>query len=573
MKYGVGFILYVLMLIPVSALSQYELKISGDHLPAVKYKSNLTDSVLVIKEINKLLNQYQSDGYLAASVDSVSFNQHKVNATIVIGERYKWAALSRGNVDERIWNETGRSEKRWVNTKITPESFAGIFKSLLTWYENHGYPFAEIKLVNQNWEGNTLSGQIHIEKNDLITIDSVIVRGNAKLSRIYLQNYINIKNGDVYNESVIRGISIRLKELPMVNETAPFIVSFEGGKAIIILSLANRKASQVDGIIGVLPDDNKKGKIKLSGDLRLKLISAFGRGEQFEINWKQPVANTQDLRTRINYPFLFSTPFGMEGGLAIYKRDTTYIDVNLNAAIQYMLRGNSYLKLFVTNKKTSLLSTSSLVNATVLPSYADMVNTTYGLNLRREKTDYRLNPTSGYIVDITAGAGRKKILKNPNLNIELYNNIKLNTETYQSELSADVFFPIGSRFVLNTGMMAAWMNSKNVFSNEQYRIGGLKTLRGFDEESIYATQYYIGKTEFRYLLDRNSFLQLFYNQAYYASETLKENHYDKPLGFGAGITFETKLGIFSLNYAVGKQFSNPIQFRSAKIHFGIVNYF
>ncbi|MBS1764860.1 MAG: BamA/TamA family outer membrane protein [Bacteroidetes bacterium] len=573
MKYGVGFILYVLMLIPVSALSQYELKISGDHLPAVKYKSNLTDSVLVIKEINKLLNQYQSDGYLAASVDSVSFNQHKVNATIVIGERYKWAALSRGNVDERIWNETGRSEKRWVNTKITPESFAGIFKSLLTWYENHGYPFAEIKLVNQNWEGNTLSGQIHIEKNDLITIDSVIVRGNAKLSRIYLQNYINIKNGDVYNESVIRGISIRLKELPMVNETAPFIVSFEGGKAIIILSLANRKASQVDGIIGVLPDDNKKGKIKLSGDLRLKLISAFGRGEQFEINWKQPVANTQDLRTRINYPFLFSTPFGVEGGLAIYKRDTTYIDVNLNAAIQYMLRGNSYLKLFVTNKKTSLLSTSSLVNATVLPSYADMVNTTYGLNLRREKTDYRLNPTSGYIVDITAGAGRKKILKNPNLNIELYNNIKLNTETYQSELSADVFFPIGSRFVLNTGMMAAWMNSKNVFSNEQYRIGGLKTLRGFDEESIYATQYYIGKTEFRYLLDRNSFLQLFYNQAYYASETLKENHYDKPLGFGAGITFETKLGIFSLNYAVGKQFSNPIQFRSAKIHFGIVNYF
>jgi outer membrane protein assembly factor BamA len=573
LKYGVGFILYVLMLIPVSALSQYELKISGDHLPAVKYKSNLTDSVLVIKEINKLLNQYQSDGYLAASVDSVSFNQHKVNATIVIGERYKWAALSRGNVDERIWNETGRSEKRWVNTKITPESFAGIFKSLLTWYENHGYPFAEIKLVNQNWEGNTLSGQIHIEKNDLITIDSVIVRGNAKLSRIYLQNYINIKNGDVYNESVIRGISIRLKELPMVNETAPFIVSFEGGKAIIILSLANRKASQVDGIIGVLPDDNKKGKIKLSGDLRLKLISAFGRGEQFEINWKQPVANTQDLRTRINYPFLFSTPFGVEGGLAIYKRDTTYIDVNLNAAIQYMLRGNSYLKLFVTNKKTSLLSTSSLVNATVLPSYADMVNTTYGLNLRREKTDYRLNPTSGYIVDITAGAGRKKILKNPNLNIELYNNIKLNTETYQSELSADVFFPIGSRFVLNTGMMAAWMNSKNVFSNEQYRIGGLKTLRGFDEESIYATQYYIGKTEFRYLLDRNSFLQLFYNQAYYASETLKENHYDKPLGFGAGITFETKLGIFSLNYAVGKQFSNPIQFRSAKIHFGIVNYF
>src|SRR5690606_17232281 len=183
------------------------------------------------------------------------------------------------------------------------------------------------------------------------------------------------------------------------------------------------------------------------------------------------------------------------------------------------------------------------------------------------------NPTTGYIVDVTAGAGRKKILKNSTLNQELYNNLKLNSESYQAELVADLFFPVGNRFVLNTGVSAAWLNSKNIFQNEQYRIGGLKTLRGFDEESIYATQYYIGKAEFRYILDRNSFLQIFYNQAYYASETISGNIYDKPLGFGAGITFETKLGIFSLNYAVGKQFNNPIQFRSAKIHFGIVNYF
>lgn len=558
---------------PVQVLAQYELTVAGDRLPSVKYKTILADSGLVVKEINKILFQLRSDGYLAVSADSVIFNQHKVRAYIVTGERFKWASLSRGNVDERVWNETGRSEKRWVNTRITPENYAGIFKSLLAWYENHGYPFAELKLINRNWEGNTLSGQMHVEKNELITIDSVIVRGNAKLSRVYLQNYINVKNGDVYNESVIRSISIRLKELPMVNETAPFVVSFEGGKAVIILSLANRKASQADGIIGLLPDDNKKGKIKLSGDLRLKLISAFGRGEQVEINWKQPVANTQDLRARINYPFLFSTPFGVEGSLAIYKRDTSYIDVNLSGAVQYLLRGNSYLKLFVTNKKSSLLSSSSLRNATVLPPINDMVNTTYGLNLRREKTDYRLNPTTGYIVDVTAGAGRKKILKNSALNQELYANVKLNSESYQAELVADLFFPVGNRFVLNTGVNAAWLNSKNIFQNEQYRIGGLKTLRGFDEESIYATQYYIGKAEFRYILDRNSFLQIFYNQAYYASETIGGSHYDKPLGFGAGITFETKLGIFSLNYAVGKQFNNPIQFRSAKIHFGIVNYF
>lgn len=46
-----------------------------------------------------------------------------------------------------------------------------------------------------------------------------------------------------------------------------------------------------------------------------------------------------------------------------------------------------------------------------------------------------------------------------------------------------------------------------------------------------------------------------------------------PVGFGAGITFETRLGIFSFNYALGKQFNNPILFKEGKVHFGIVNYF
>ena len=48
---------------------------------------------------------------------------------------------------------------------------------------------------------------------------------------------------------------------------------------------------------------------------------------------------------------------------------------------------------------------------------------------------------------------------------------------------------------------------------------------------------------------------------------------DRPFGFGSGMSFETKAGIFSITYALGKQFDNPIKFSSAKIHFGFVNFF
>jgi hypothetical protein len=49
--------------------------------------------------------------------------------------------------------------------------------------------------------------------------------------------------------------------------------------------------------------------------------------------------------------------------------------------------------------------------------------------------------------------------------------------------------------------------------------------------------------------------------------------FDFPFGFGAGTTFETKVGLFGLTYALGQQQDNPISFKTGKIHFGYVNYF
>ena len=106
-----------------------------------------------------------------------------------------------------------------------------------------------------------------------------------------------------------------------------------------------------------------------------------------------------------------------------------------------------------------------------------------------------------------------------------------------------------------------------------YRFGGLKTLRGFDEASLLASTYGIGKIEYRFILETNSYLLLFFNQAWFENKGRETPVSDTPYGFGAGITFDTKLGIFSFTYALGSQQDSPIEFRAAKIHFGLVNYF
>ena len=115
--------------------------------------------------------------------------------------------------------------------------------------------------------------------------------------------------------------------------------------------------------------------------------------------------------------------------------------------------------------------------------------------------------------------------------------------------------------------------NENIFVNELFRIGGIKTIRGFDEESIFASSYLIGSLEYRFILEQNSNIYLFYDYGVLEKNERENYESDTPYSFGAGISFETKPGIFSLSYALGSQFGAPIIFRTAKVHFGFTSFF
>ena len=117
------------------------------------------------------------------------------------------------------------------------------------------------------------------------------------------------------------------------------------------------------------------------------------------------------------------------------------------------------------------------------------------------------------------------------------------------------------------------MVNERLFRNEIYRLGGIKSLRGVDEASIVASSFAIGTVEYRFLFEENSNFFLFVDQAWWEDQSQSQLLTDKPIGFGTGTSFETKAGIFSLTYALGKQFNNPIELRSGKVHFGFTSLF
>ena len=106
-----------------------------------------------------------------------------------------------------------------------------------------------------------------------------------------------------------------------------------------------------------------------------------------------------------------------------------------------------------------------------------------------EQLDYRLNPRNGYRIDVEASAGNKEILPNIDLNPILYDSLELTSLQIKTSGQLEAFIPTTKRTTINVQFQGGYILNDQVFNNELFRIGGFKTLRGFDEESIQASGF------------------------------------------------------------------------------------
>lgn len=526
--------------------------------------------------MNKIA-QLQAEGFLTASIDSNSKNNDTITYYLHKGEQFRWIRLETGNISEAVLSSIGFRDKLYCNSVFMPKEFSDAIQKLLIYYENHGYPFAEIKLDSVRLMEEGISAELHVEKNVLLKLDSILIRGNPSISEKYLHTYLGIKKGDIYNHAAIMKLSDKISEIAFIKEMKPFQIQYFENSTKLILFLEKKEASSFNGILGASTNEETE-KIEFTGDIDLNLINAFHKGENIRFRWRSLEGQSQDLKFKFLYPYLLGTPLGFDFDFSLFKKDTTYINLETVVGIRYFLRANDYFKIFIQNINSNLLSKQSYVSNTfqTLPSYTDSKVNLYGIEYSFERLNYRYNPTKGFAAIANFAFGTKTINKIPELeekNPGIYDEVQLESQQYNGSASIRYFIQLSQRNTILLANKSAIINNANLFRNELLRIGGLNTLRGFDEEAIYASSYSIFTLEYRFLLERNSFLSLFSDAAYYENKSNDTYVRDWPIGIGAGISFETGAGIFTLNYALGKQFDNPFYFSSGKIHFGFINFF
>lgn len=539
----------------------------------VKYKNSIKNDKEVSKELSSILFDLRKEGHLTANIDSIKNDSLLRIAYLSIGAKYKWARLKKGNAEMDVLSKLGYSEKIYTGKTFNYSQTARFIEKTISHYENNGYPFVAMQLDSITIDGNTISAVINLNKNKLIKLDSVLIEGDAKINKTFLYRYLNIKPNMPYNEEAFRSISKKIRQLPFLSEAKSQVIRITEKHNKLYLFLNKKNASQFDGIIGILPDNT--GKTVFTGDVKIKLVNTIFRGgETFDLNWRRLQTQTQDFKARVIYPYLLGSPIGTDYAIKIYKKDTSFIDVNNNIGLQYYFSGLNNIKVFYKQRNANLLSANGLAFTTVLPDYADITTSSYGVGFTFEKSDYKFNPHQGLFVNFTAQTGNKTIKKNPKINDAVYTNLQLKSTQYQSEGEIHGFIRIKGNSVLHLATQYGTIfGDATVFKNELFRIGGLRTLRGFDEESIFASNYVIPTIEYRFLFNQNSNILLFAEGAWYENNSSGFYTNDMPYSIGAGINFDTKAGIFSLNYALGSQQGNPIDIRAGKIHFGLTALF
>lgn len=547
----------------------------------VDFTPSAEDSLTLIQNLEDLVENLHQNSYLQASIDSLIFlAPNTVKVFLHIGPLFQWLSLQPGQIDPSWLNKIGFKSKFYINKPFSLDQYHKIKNKLIELAENNGFPFAKVKFSDVQILDSLVQARLNVEQDSFITFHELNISGEVPISETYLENYLGIKKDTPYSRSKILKLKNRINELPFLGLSKDPTIFFLENLAQINLSLKKKQSSKFDFIIGVLPNNSQTGKILITGNFNGELLNQFAHGERIYVAFEQLRPATQRVDLQFNYPYLLKLPFGADLKFNLYKRDSTFIDLDYYLGIQYLLEGGNYLKAFWNNRSSILLTINEadILSRQRLPENLDFSNASFGLEWLGQNLDYKFNPRKGWSFFIRAASGTKKIKPNnriKELGIEtLYDSIVLRTAQYRVESHLQYYFPLFDRSTFKIATrLGGIITDQPVFRNEQFRIGGNQILRGFDEESVFATKFGVLTGEYRLLIGENAYLYGFSDLGYVENMTKDNQEIARMLGFGAGITFETKVGVFGLSLAYGKQQNNALDLNTPKLHFGYVSLF
>ena len=413
-----------------------------------------------------------------------------------------------------------------------------------------GFPFAKVSFKNHE-----LNQSIILKSNLIIDygirryLDKVIIRGYEDFPKNFIKNIFRIKKNRFLDIDKAANLSKLIDNTNFAINTRDPEILFTNDSTSLFLYLKKVRKNSFDGFISFDSEENS-GKINIQGYAKISLINTFNAGEKINIDFKSQKNQDRSLNSNFIFPYFFGSPFNLKYSLNLIQKDSSYnsnensidVELNLNKVIvgigfQKNESNSSVQTQFVENFSSKLFNVSSEY---FIPDLDD--------KLISEK----------FKLSVRYGSG-KKIQQN---NTTLLNKYKL-------ELIKK--FNFSSRFKFKSSIIREKINSKNLVLNELIRFGGSKSIRGFDDNSIFTDGYTLLTTNFNFYLNDTIYIYSIFDLANYTNNILGLN--EDIYSGGIGFSTVTENGIISVNYCKGNNWGNSFNLKNAKINVIFTTFF
>lgn len=534
--------------------------------------------------INSLPVLAAAEGYLSFSIDNINFNYDFATVNLYLGTPIKVLRLNVSTLNRFPFFKQLNPEKDSLAMSYT--SWIQMQQIILDACENNGYPFASTGLKITGIDGNYLNATLILKENVFYRIDSIAVKGNARIKNRLLQKHLFINNGMPYAADKLKQVDKRIGTLSYVNAIQPSDVTMLGTGAVLNLYLKPRKISQFNFLLGLQPENGGK-KVRLTGDLNVDLRNLYGSGEQLLFKWQQIQPKSPRLLMGYSQPYVFRSSFGVDTRFELFRKDSSFLQLNASVGTSFVIDAHQQGGAILSWQSNKLLNgsvdTLKIINTRSLPQDVDMAVTSLGMQYQINSTDDAFNPRKGTVADLKTQAGLKRIrtnndvlsIRSPGFDaLKLYDSLKRNDFQIRMQTTVAHFFPIARYGTIKTALQGGAVISRSLFRNESFQLGGMQLLRGFDAESIFARNYLLATVEYRFLFGKDAYFAFFSDWARARVLYGKIEQVTDFWSVGTGLQYRTQSGLLNLNIAIGKRMDIAFDIRSAvKLHFGYINYF
>lgn len=553
-------IVSILFVFAVNAQVQGLLVFSDSDLVKECYSSKLSlDTLSVHANFSRCIASLHGEGYLEARIDSISISTTQLMAYGHLGKMYQWARIAADSVSQRWLQRAGVKPSRFLDKPLSPKLVGDLGNQVTTFLEDNGFPFASVTHSELQIHDNHFHSNLSINPGPLIRLDTLYLMGDAKISRGFIEQYLGFSRDAMYSESQLRAYDSKLQALPFVTSIRPVEVEFTPGRARVYTYLTNQQASQFSGILGFSSKPDENPRLRFTGDLNLQLLNVFGRGESNSLQWQAFDQGTQRLKVSSEWHYLFGSSIGVSSHFNLFRRDTSYINVNPKVSFNFPF-SSGVVSLGFDYRSSSATSLANGIGNTSTFLYTAALTIGQPLDL--------VLPIKGYRAGATFAVGQRKEGEGVNSS---------NGSSVVGEISVDIvgYHPIYNDWlVLKAAMHGQVLNRISsdalgaFYENELYRIGGFGSLRGFNQETIITPAYSIAQAELQFRVERSLNVFLFYDQGLLSIMDQDVSTIQSPYGTGFGFQLASAGGVFSMSYALGNGMGETLNFRNAKLHIG-----